>query len=333
MNSYGTKFRLSIFGESHGDCIGVVIDGVPAGIPLTTEDFVPDLTRRKSGQKGTTPRLEEDLPKILSGVYQECTTGAPIAITFENKNVNSNDYSKFRETPRPGHADFVSSVKHNYFNDLRGGGHFSGRLTLTLVAAGVIAKKMLENINIQAKITHIGGIADTLKSDNSLPDSWQTALSNAIAENDSLGGIIECTCTNVPIAIGDPFFNSLESQISHLIFSIPGVRGIEFGDGFKASSMKGSQHNDCYINSEGKTEKNGSGGINGGLSNGNPIVFRVAIKPTSSIGKSQSSYNFITEQMEEIKISGRHDACIALRCPVIIEAVVAIVLADNLINQ
>ncbi|MEG1088541.1 MAG: chorismate synthase [Bacteroidales bacterium] len=318
MNTYGDKLRISIFGESHGPMIGVILDGVPAGIPLTIEDFLPDLARRKSGAKGTTPRKEDDLPQIVSGICEGCTTGAPLTITFQNKNINSVDYSSFRELPRPGHADFVAQTKYNFFNDISGGGHFSGRLTLVLVAAGVIAKKLIGPIKISAVIKEIGGEKE----------NWQQIIDDAIAKGDSVGGIIECTCNNIPIGLGEPFFNSLESQISHLVFSIPATRGIEFGDGFKAATMKGSQHNDCYIDNEGHTLTNGAGGINGGISNGNPIIFRVAIKPTSSISKPQTSYNFITEQVEEFSVKGRHDACIALRCPVIIEAVAAIVFAN-----
>ena len=323
MNSYGVNFRISMFGESHGELIGVTMDGVPAGIPLSPEDFLADLDRRRSGAKGTTPRKESDMPHIVSGVFDGCTTGAPLAVVFMNENTISKDYSQFREIPRPGHADFTAQVKHNFFNDIRGGGHFSGRLTLTLVAAGVVAKKIVGNMDINARITHIAGF------DN--PQQWNTALEAAMAEGDSVGGIVECTCTGVPAGLGEPFFNSLESEIAHLAFSIPGVRGIEFGDGFAAAAMKGSQHNDCFIDSEGHTATNGAGGINGGISNGNPIVFRIAVKPTSSISKVQRTANFISGEMEDFSVKGRHDACIALRCPVIVEAIAAIALAQHCI--
>ncbi len=333
MNSYGTKFRISIFGESHGELIGVVMDGVPAGIPLCTEDFMPDLLRRKSGAKGTTPRIESDMPQIVSGVYDGCTTGAPLTVIFKNENTRSGDYSKFRELPRPGHADFTGSVKHNFFNDIRGGGHFSGRITLCLVAAGVVAKKMIAPVEVRAAITELGGVpAESVVSEaagNTMPAEWKALIEQAMAEGDSLGGIVECVCNNVPVGLGEPFFDSFESQIAHLAFSIPGVRGVEFGDGFGAARMKGSQHNDCYINAEGKTATNGAGGVNGGITNGNPVVFRIAVKPTSSISKEQTSFNFITNQMESFSVPGRHDACIALRVPVIVEAIAAIVLANN----
>ena len=322
MNSYGNKFRISVFGESHGEMIGVVMDGVPAGLPLSPDDFMKDLSRRKSGSKGTTPRMEGDIPSIASGVCDGYTTGAPLAVLFKNENTISRDYSQFREIPRPGHADFTAGVKFNSFNDIRGGGHFSGRLTLTLVAAGVIAKKIIGNINVNASITSIGGVSDA--------SQWDGILGAAMAEGDSVGGVVECVCSNVPAGLGEPFFNSLESEIAHLAFSIPGVRGIEFGDGFAAAAMKGSEHNDCFIDAAGHTATNGAGGINGGISNGNPVVFRIAVKPTSSISKVQNTLNFTTGKLEEFSVKGRHDACIALRCPVIVEAIAAIALAQHL---
>lgn len=322
MNSYGTNFRISIFGESHGKLIGVAMDGVPAGLSLSEEDFMADINRRRSGARGTTPRKEDDIPHIVSGTFEGCTTGAPLTVVFENNNTISKDYSLFREIPRPGHSDFTAQVKHNFFNDIRGGGHFSGRLTLALVAAGVVAKKILGNIRINAQITAIAGLAD--------PSKWDAAIEEVMAEGDSTGGIIECTCTGVPAGLGEPFFNSLESEIAHLAFAIPGVRGIEFGDGFAAATMKGSEHNDCFIDTEGHTATNGAGGINGGISNGNPIVFRIAVKPTSSISKVQHTANFITGEIEEFSVKGRHDACIALRCPVIVEAIAAIALAQHI---
>lgn len=323
MNSFGRNFRISLFGESHGESIGVVMDGVPAGIPLGVEEFSADLLRRKSGARGTTPRIEGDLPQIISGIYEGCTTGAPLTVIFRNENTRSKDYSLFTEVPRPGHADFVAQVKYNFFNDIRGGGHFSGRMTLGLVAAGVVAKKILgEEVKVSARLVEVGGIREEEK--------WPSAIDAAMAEGDSLGGVIECVCEGVGIGLGEPIFDSIESQIAHLAFSVPAVRGVEFGDGFGAAAMKGSEHNDPFIDKEGRTAKNGAGGINGGITNGNPIVFRVAVKPTSSISKVQRSFNFITEEMVDFSVPGRHDACIALRCPVIIEAVAAIVLADNI---
>lgn len=330
MNSFGKNFRISVFGESHGEMIGIVIDGVPAGISIDVEDFTEDLLRRKAGARGTTPRIEGDIPRIVSGVQDYFTTGAPLTIVFANENTRSDDYSLFRDIPRPGHADFVAQAKHNFFNDIRGGGHFSGRMTLPLVAAGVVAKKVLEDelvsedgFSLSARLVEVGGSADS--------EAWPALIEGAMAEGDSLGGIIECVCKGVDVGYGEPMFDSMESQIAHLAFSVPGVRGVEFGDGFRAARMKGSEHNDCYIDSEGHTATNGAGGINGGITNGNPIVFRVAIKPTSSISKVQRTYDFIKEEMVDFSVPGRHDTCIALRCPVIIEAITAIVLADNVL--
>ena len=235
MNSFGSKFRVEIFGESHGEAIGVVVDGAKAGIPLSKEDFMEDILRRKSGSKGTTPRIEPDEPEILSGVFEGHTTGAPIAIIFRNTNTKSSDYKELLDVPRPGHADWTASVKWNGFNDPRGGGHFSGRLTLPLVAAGVIAKKQC-GFSFHADLVEIGGETDK--------DKWPDLLDATAKEGDSLGGIVECHVDGVPAGLGDPFFDSVESLISHAVFSIPGVRGIEFGDGFAAARLKGSEHND-----------------------------------------------------------------------------------------
>lgn len=317
MNSFGNNFRISIYGESHGSCVGILVDGVPPGISIHLDDFIIDLERRKAGKPGMTTRVEEDTPIIKSGIFNGFTTGAPLNIQFANSDVKSKDYEKTRSIPRPGHADFVASKKYLGFNDYRGGGHFSGRLTLALVAAGVIAKKTLPDIQIHAELIEAGGLMNI-----------EEAISNAILSKDSIGGIIECRVKNLPIGVGEPFFNSLESMISHLVFAIPAVKGIEFGSGFIAAKMKGSEHNDSILDAEGKTASNFSGGINGGISNGNDIVFRVAIKPTSSIQKKQTSLNINSESMEEFVIEGRHDVCIALRVPVIIEAATAIVLAD-----
>ena len=347
MNTFGNRFRVSIFGESHGECIGVTVDGVLPGIPLSTEDFLQDLSRRKAGDLGTTPRIEADEPEILSGIYQDRTTGAPLTIIFRNLNTRSQDYESFRDNPRPGHADFTANLKYGGFNDPRGGGAFSGRMTLAVVAAGVVAKKMLYFARFTAQLKEIGGIADHNK--------WTDALRAAAAEGDSLGGVVECAVEGLPIGLGEPFWNSVESQIAHAIFSIPGVRGIEFGDGFAAAAMKGSEHNDlfpehkCHHDDpdhkcchEGDGEHhcehgeesehhcchgkghchnhpqppvtNHAGGVNGGITNGNPVVFRVAFKPTASIAKAG--------------IPGRHDVCFALRTPVIVEAMAAIALVD-----
>lgn len=323
MNSFGTLFRVSIFGESHGFGVGVTLDGCKAGIPLKEEDFLPDLARRQAGAKGTTPRVEKDLPTIISGCFKGFTTGAPLTILFKNENTQSKDYDHLRTQPRPGHADWVAQKKFFGFNDHRGGGHFSGRLTLGLVAAGVVAKKMVNNITIEAKLKEAGGMTDI-----------EAAVRKAIEEGDSIGGIVECTAGPMPVGLGEPFFDSLESKIAHLVFAIPATKGVEFGSGFQAAKMHGSEHNDNILSVDGTTETNHAGGINGGISNGNKLVFRVAIKPTSSTGRPQKTINLNSEHVEELVIGGRHDTCIALRVPVVLESITAIALADlSLLRQ
>ena len=318
MNLFGTKFRISLFGESHGPAVGVVIDGVRPGLTLSEADFETDLARRRSGATGTTPRQEADLPEILSGVYEGHTTGAPLALLFRNGNTRSGDYEAFKAMPRPGHADYVAGVKFGGFQDPRGGGHFSGRLTLPLVAAGVVAKKML-SCTAAAKVIAIGGAKD--------PSEWENLLNQAIVDGDSLGGIVECRVGGVPAGLGEPFFDSAESLLSHLVFAIPGVRGVEFGDGFAAARLRGSEHNDAFGPSL-LPLTNHAGGINGGITNGAEIVFRVAFKPTSSIRKPQETWNRAEDCPGTLVCAGRHDACIALRGAVVVEAAAAIVLAN-----
>lgn len=354
MNTFGNKFRVSIFGESHGPVVGVTLDGVLPGMPLCEEDFTPDISRRKAGALGTTPRTEADVPEILSGVYEGRTTGAPLTIIFRNENTRPEDYERFRKHPRPGHADFTANLRFGGFNDPRGGGHFSGRLTLGIVAAGVVAKRMMHFAQFSAALKEVGGITE--------PEKWPEALKAAAAEGDSLGGVVECVVNGLPIGLGEPFWDSAESLLSHAMFAIPGVRGVEFGDGFEAARMKGSEHIDLFPehkcchgehedgeehhcchhgeNEDGEEHEcchggdsheeghhccgrhnrpqppvtNHAGGINGGLTNGNPVVFRVAFKPTASIAKAG--------------VEGRHDVCFALRTPVIVEAMAAIVMVD-----
>lgn len=317
MNSFGKLFRVSIFGESHGESVGIVIDGCPAGIPLKPGDFEADFSRRKSGAKGTTPRQEPDIPRMMSGVFEDRTTGAPLMILFENTNTRSRDYSQLKDIPRPGHADFTAYQKYGGYQDYRGGGHFSGRLTLGLVAAGVVAKKIIAPTSVSSSVLEVGGSSDI-----------ESALDRAIENQDSIGGIVECTMVSVPAGLGEPFFGSIESVMSQLVFSIPAIKGIEFGSGFRAAQMTGSEHNDNFISTDGTTETNHAGGINGGISNGNEIYFRVAVKPTSSTHRTQHTINLVSGQMEDLTIEGRHDTCIALRVPVVVEAAAAIVLAD-----
>lgn len=329
MNSFGRIFRVSIFGESHGPMIGCIIDGVRPGLPISEEDMMKEISRRKSGGLGTTPRQEEDQPYIVSGVLDGLATGAPLTIVFLNNNTRSQDYSQLLSTPRPGHADLTAAIKYGDYQDYRGGGHFSGRLTLPVVAAGYVAKQMMEHINISAELIEVGGVVPKLPAHAKNDPEVKKKLQEAIAEGDSLGGIVECTIkwNELLIGLGEPFWDSAESLLSHAVFSIPGVRGIEFGDGFAAARMKGSEHNDP-IGADMLPVKNGSGGINGGITNGAPVVFRVAFKPTSSISKPQATFNFETKQIEALQIKGRHDVCFALRTPVIVEAMAAIVLAD-----
>ena len=326
MNTFGRKFRVSIFGESHGELIGVVLDGVPAGLELSEQDFEQDILRRKSGAKGTTPRIETDRPTIVSGVFEGHTTGAPLTITFQNRNTHSSDYELFAAMPRPGHADLAAALKWDDCQDPRGGGHFSGRLTLPIVAAGVVAKKMLADATmlddtpvtaVRARIVEIAGQAG----------QWQEVIDQAVKDGDSLGAVIECTVPDIDPGYGEPFWDSVESLIAHAVFAIPGVRGIEFGDGFQSARMRGSEHNDP-IGPDGRPLKNGAGGANGGITNGAPLTFHVAFKPTSSIRKAQQTFNFQTGQMDTLEVPGRHDVCFALRAPVVVEAMTAIVLAD-----
>jgi chorismate synthase len=327
LNSFGRIFRVAIFGESHGESVGISIDGCPAGLPLKVDDFLYDIERRKGGsQKGTTPRKEDDLPIFKSGIFNDTTTGAPITILFENNNTRSTDYAKQRAVPRPGHADLVARQKFGGFEDYRGGGHFSGRLTVALVAAGVIAKKLLQHIDqkitVAAAITEIAGEKDT-----------EAGLQRAIDAKDSVGGIVECRVSGLPAGLGEPFFDSAESLLSHAAFAIPAVRGVEFGTGFAAARMFGTEHNDAIENSQGRTTTNHAGGIVGGITNGNQLVYRVAIKPTSSTPKEQNTLNLETGEMQPFSVKGRHDLCIALRVPVVLEAVTAFVIADLLMLE
>lgn len=322
MNTFGRLLRVHIFGESHGKSVGILLDGVPAGISLVAEDFAADLARRRPGAKGTTLRREDDLGLIKSGVFQDKTTGAPLLIQFENKDTDSSAYDTIKNLPRPGHADFTAFHKFGGFNDYRGSGHFSGRITLGLVVAGVIAKKIMPQAQIEAKLVEAGG-----------SEQIEQNIEQALAAKDSIGAIIACQVTGVPVGLGEPFFDAVESLIGHIIFAIPGIRGIEFGAGFASARMKGSECNDPILDANGKTATNHAGGINGGITNGNPITFRVAVKPTSSIGQTQTTINIHSGEQTSLVVEGRHDACFALRLPVVIEAATAIVLADLMLLE
>lgn len=317
MNSFGRLFSVALFGESHGPAVGVVIDGVPPGIPLAQEELARAMDRRRGGAAGTTPRREPDIPEIVSGVYRGHTTGAPLMLMIRNTNVRSRDYDKLKDIPRPGHADFVARVKYGGYADPRGGGHFSGRLTAPLVAAGVVAAKVLEGVTLTATLLEVGGSKDI-----------EATVQEAVAAHDSVGGLIECRVQGLPAGLGEPFFDGVEAVLAHALFSIPAVKGVEFGAGFAAARMRGSEHNDPLVATDGTTATNHAGGINGGITNGNELVFRLAVKPTSSIGRPQRTLNMATGEMTDLTIEGRHDACIALRVPPVVEAVTAITLAD-----
>lgn len=323
MNQFGRLFRLSILGESHGPCVGILLDGCPAGLPLDVAEFTADLERRRGGgAPGTTPRREDDRPIFQTGVHQGHTTGAPLLILFENKQVDSSAYEAVKDLPRPGHADWVARQKYGGFADMRGSGHFSGRLTVALVAAGVVAKKLLAPARVEARLLEAGGSADV-----------PGAVAAAMAAQDSVGGLVECRVTGLPAGLGEPFFDSVESLIAHGIFAIPAVKGIEFGAGFAASRMRGSQMNDLLEDADGRTATNHAGGINGGITNGNDLVFRVAVKPTSSIRAPQATVDMKTHEPAVLSMGGRHDACIALRAPVVVEAVAAAALADLMMAE
>ena len=323
MNTWGKCFRLHIYGESHGDGLGVLIDGCPAGISLSEKDFEEDLLRRKPQGALGTPRREEDQPSIGSGLFEGHTTGAPLLLSFLNKDTRSRDYSSVLSQPRPGHADWIAQKKYGGFADHRGGGHFSGRLTLALVAAGVVAKKLLPlQAQPRARIKEVGGESNIDK-----------ALSRALSAQDSIGGVIECRCEALAAGLGEPFFDTIEGLLSHAMFAIPAIKGISFGNGFEAARLFGSQNNDVFVDEQGHTQTNHAGGVTGGMSNGNPLYFQVAVKPTSSTPAQQQSFDIKDQHMKPLEVKGRHDLCIALRVPVVVEAVTACVLADLMLME
>jgi len=317
MNSTGTLFRVELFGESHGPAVGAIIDGTPAGLQLAADDFADDLARRRAGAEGTTPRVEADAPELLSGIYQGRTAGTPICVVFRNADTRSGDYSLFAAMPRPGHADYTSRIRYGGYSDPRGSGHFSGRVTAGLVAAGVVAKKVLAGVKFSTTILEAGGRKDIT-----------AAVREAAEDGDSIGALVELRVNGLREGLGEPFFGATESLVAQALFAVPAVRGVEFGDGFGAAAMRGSQHNDPIVAPDGTTAKNGSGGVNGGITNGNELVVRVAMKPASSIKKAQETWNFQKGELDELSAPGRHDACIALRAAVVLEAALAITLAD-----
>lgn len=353
---WGNNIKISIFGESHGPAIGVTIDGIPAGLPVDMEYIMTEMRRRAPGQNLSTPRKEQDKPEILSGVLEGFTTGAPLTAIIRNTNARSQDYSILKNIPRPSHADYTGSIRYKGFNDIRGGGHFSGRLTAPLVFAGSILRQALEQkrIIIASHIKSIHGLedgsldcitidkdyADSLRAmpipvvNRSMLEPFIKEIEKAKASQDSVGGIIEGGIYNLPAGIGDPMFQSVESQLSSMFFSIPGVKGVEFGEGFNITKLRGSQANDQFIIRNGRiaTSTNYSGGIQGGITNGMPVIWRAAIKPAASIGISQRSVRLDTMEETTLEIKGRHDPCIALRAVPVLEAACAIVIFDMLLS-
>ena len=350
-NSYGKLFRISLFGESHSEAIGVVIDGIPSGIALDMDEIMFEMGRRAPGNNAfSTPRKESDIPEILSGVFEGVTTGTPVCAVIRNTNTRSKDYHP--EILRPSHADYSGKLRYNGYNDYRGGGHFSGRITAPVVFAGAIAKQILkkENIEIFAHIKNIGKVYDdaldfvnpdieilkNLKdkelqfvNDNKAKEA-ESAILLAKSDADSIGGSIETVVIGIPGGVGSPFFESVESRLAQMMFSIPAVKSVEFGVGKAFSEMLGSQANDSFVLDDGeiKTKTNNNGGINGGITNGMPVVFGVTVKPTPSIGKEQETVNLETKENITAKIQGRHDPCIVQRAVPVIEAAAAIVILD-----
>lgn len=356
MSSYGNKIRLTVFGESHGNGIGAVIDGVPAGYKIDMNKVLVQMARRAPGKdKTATPRVEKDFPVVKSGMLNDTTTGAPICCVIENTNTKSGDYSNLLNMPRPGHSDYTAYVKYGGNNDIRGGGHFSGRLTAPIVFAGSVLRQILEEkgVKISAHINSIYDIYDkpfnAVKVDGELIDrlsvsafplidesvegKMRDAVEEARLSQDSVGGTIECVVTGLPAGLGGPLFEGVEGEISKAMFGIPAVKGIEFGNGFECAKLKGSQNNDSFCYDEKgnvKTQTNNCGGILGGITNGMPLVFRIAVKPTPSISQKQNTVNLQTGENDVLEIHGRHDPCIIPRAVSVVEAMTALVLSNLL---
>ena len=325
MNEFGKLFKVNIYGESHNQSVGVLVDGIPAGISLSEDDFSFDLARRKPNKPSQTARVEADMPLIESGLFNGYTTGTPMLIRFLNSNTSSKDYKNLVTQPRPGHADFVMKEKYHGYNDYRGGGHTSGRLTVGIVAAGVIAKK-ITNFNYETELIKLGTLTDMSKKEE--------YLNEIVEAKDSVGGIVRITVKDLPVGLGEPYFYSLESAVSQILYSIGAVKGVSFGVGFDGCNLLGSSYNDPIINKEGKTSSNNNGGVNGGVSNGNDLVINVFVKPTPSIYKMQETFDFEAGEVKPLEIEGRHDSAIVERAMVVLENAVAIALCDlYLINK
>ena len=354
-STYGENLKLSIFGQSHGPAIGMTLDGIPAGLPVDLEKLQTFLNRRAPGQNDwSTPRREEDRPEFLGGLLDGFTCGAPIAAMIRNKNTRSGDYENLKDCPRPGHADYTAQIKYGGFQDAAGGGHFSGRLTAPLCIAGGLCKQWLEElgINIAARIVSIGGENDAFEVDPTNPqinaistdfpvfshdaaDRMQKKIAEARAEGDSVGGIIECYITGLPVGLGEPMFGGVESKIAQIIYGIPAVKGLEFGSGFYCSSLYGSMVNDTFTVEDGtiRTVTNHSGGILGGITNGMPVIFTVAFKPTPSISRPQQSISLSKGEINTLEIKGRHDPCIVPRAVPVVESAAAIAIYDLILGN
>ena len=353
-NSTGKEFTVTTFGESHGKIVGVVVDGCPAGLPLSEADIQVELDRRiPADPKIVSARIEKDVPKILSGVFNGFTTGAPIAVTVENREVDSGSYEEIKDLPRPGHADYPARVKYGGFNDYRGGGRFSGRITVALIMAGAIAKKLLSqfDVDVLAYTRAVGKIksekkftteeirrnryaASTRCPDLACDERMEEVIVSARKEGESVGGTVECVALNVPVGVGEPMFDSLDADLAKALFNVPAVKAVEFGLGFELAELKGSESNDAYAMKNGKVtaSTDNMGGVIGGLSNGMPIMMRVAIKPTPSIGKEQKTVNLSTMKEAVLTVKGRHDPCVVPKAVPAVEAAVAVTLADHMIR-
>ena len=346
----GQHLRLSIFGQSHSEAVGMTLDGLPAGIPVDLDELQSFLNRRAPGRNDwSTPRREEDRPEFLCGLKDGFTCGAPLSAIIRNSNTRSKDYSQLKITPRPGHADYTAEVKYRGFQDYSGGGHFSGRLTAPLCIAGGIVKQALKELGIavDARIKAIAGIVDASPfaasvagkefpvADDKIGEQMREAIAKARAEGDSVGGVVECVVRGLPAGIGEPMFDGLENQIARMVFAVPAVKGIEFGAGFAAAGLRGSENNDAFCVQDGRIETvtNNAGGILGGISTGMPVVFRAAIKPTPSIAKEQQSVNLNSMEPSALRIEGRHDPCIVPRAVPVIEAAAAIAITDLILGE
>ncbi len=353
-NSIGKEFIITSFGESHGKIVGVVIDGCPAGLPLSEEDIQLELDRRIPAQtRIVSGRIEKDKAQILSGVFNGFTTGAPISVIVENREVDSSSYEAIKDLPRPAHADYTAHVRYGGFNDYRGGGRFSGRVTVALVIAGAVAKKLLSrfDVDVLAYTKSIGKvktdkrftaeeirknryIAATRCPDLACAEKMEETIVQARKEGESVGGVVECMALNVPVGVGEPLFDALDADLAKALFCVPAVKGVEFGLGFKVAELKGSESNDSFIMQSGKvaTSTDNMGGVLGGLSSGMPIVMRVALKPTPSISKEQKTVDLSTLKDASITVKGRHDPCVVPKAVPVIEAAVAVTLVDHMIR-